>query len=281
MSALPRVGLVSIQKNRAPWLHEWVAFHHLAGFERFYVYAHNCTDRSADVLQALTRAYPLQAFLVNANEDRIQLKVYQHAYEQVGHECDWLAFIDGDEFLFPCAHGSIGEALAPFHYQRVSAIGVYWACFGSSGHGAEPAGLVTQNYTRRPSLLGYADNRHIKSIVRTRQASRVGPNSHMFDTPWGTKDELERPIDFGLTKYVPSHERLRINHYVTQSRQYFKQHKQHSGAADAGTAHVRPDSWWTKHDVNDEVDMSMQPWLPRLKVEMSRLALPGAGVLTG
>ncbi len=279
MSRLPRVGLVSIQKNRGPWLHEWVAFHHLAGFERFYVYAHNCTDHSAQVLQALAGAYPLQAFTVNTNEDRVQLKVYQHAYEHFGHECDWLAFIDGDEFLFPTAQASIGEALAPFDYQRVSAIGAYWACFGSSGHVAEPAGLVTQNYRYRPSLQGFADNCHVKSIVRTRQASRVGPNAHLFDTPWGTQDELGRPVTFGLTPYVPSYERLRINHYVTQSWHYFKQHKQHSGAADAGAAHVRPDSWWAKHDVNDELDSSMKSWVPRLEAEMTRLPLPGAGVL--
>jgi hypothetical protein len=274
-----RVGLVSIQKNRAPWLHEWVAFHHLAGFHRFYVYAHNCTDHSAQVLQTLAGTYALQGFTVNTNEDRIQLKVYQHAYDQFGHECDWLAFIDGDEFIFPTGTGSIGEALAPLQYQRVSALGAYWACFGSSGHVAEPAGLVTQNYRYRPSLQGFADNRHIKSIVRTRQASRVGPNAHLFDTPWGTQDEQGRPITFGLTPHQPSYQSLRINHYVTQSWHYFKQHKQRSGAADAGAAHVRPDSWWAKHDVNDELDLSMQPWLPRLQAEMARLALPGTGVL--
>lgn len=279
MTGLPRVGLVSIQKNRAPWLHEWVAFHHLAGVARFYVYAHNCTDHSAQVLQTLAGAYPLQAFTVNTNEDRVQLKVYQHAYEHFGHECDWLAFIDGDEFLFPTAQATIGEALLPFHYQRVSAIGVYWACFGSSGHIAEPAGLVTQNYRLRPSLQGFADNRHVKSIVRTRQASRVGPNAHLFDTPWGTQDECGRPISFGLTPHAPSYERLRINHYVTQSWHYFKQHKQRSGAADAGAAHVRPDSWWAKHDVNDEMDPSMQAWVPRVQAQMARLPLTGAGVL--
>ncbi len=279
MNTLPRVGLVSIQKNRAPWLHEWVAFHHLAGFQRFYVYAHNCIDHSAQVLNTLAGAYPLQAFAVNTNEDRVQLKVYQHAYEHFGHECDWLAFIDGDEFLFPTGAASIGQALMPWQYQRVSAIGAYWACFGSSGHIAEPAGLVTQNYRYRPSLQGFADNRHVKSIVRTRQASRVGPNAHLFDTPWGTQDERGRPITFGLTPHAPSYDSLRINHYVTQSWHYFKQHKQRSGAADAGAAHVRPDSWWAKHDVNDEIDPSMLPWLPRLQAEMARLALPGTGVL--
>lgn len=273
-----KVGIVSIQKNRAPWLHEWVAFHHLVGFSRFYVYAHNCTDASGAVLGRLAQAYDLKAFALNTDENQVQLKAYQHAYENFGHECDWLAFIDGDEFLFPTAASSIGDALAEYDHQRTSAIGVYWVCFGSSGHVQEPPGLVVQNYRQRPPL-SFPDNRHIKSIVRGRQASRVGPNSHMFNTPWGTQDELGRAVDFGLTKHEPSYTRFRINHYVTQSLQYFKEFKQGSGAADAGAAYVRPDSWWTKHDRNDEPDASLEHLVQPLQREMARLELPGPGLL--
>lgn len=270
-----KVGVVSIQKNRAPWLHEWVAFHHLAGVSRFYVYAHNCSDGSHEVLKRLSGAYDLQAFALDTTEDRVQLKAYQHAYQTFGHECDWLAFIDGDEFLFPTAAPSIGDALAEYDHLRTSAIGVYWVCFGSSGHVREPAGLVTQNYRRRPPLE-FADNRHVKSIVRGRQASRVGPNAHLFDTPWGTQDELGRPVTFGLTNHEPSWSRLRINHYVTQSWQYFKQVKQTSGAADAGATYVRPDAWWRKHDRNEVIDDSMGPWLAPLRREMARLDMSPA-----
>lgn len=273
-----KVGLVSIQKNRAPWLHEWVAFHHLVGFGKFYVYAHNCTDHSDQVLQSLAGTYDLNAFSVTTTENQVQLKVYQHAYENFGHECDWLAFIDGDEFLFPTAAATIGDALAPFQYRRVSAIGAYWACFGSSGHVNEPAGLVVENYRRRPAY-DFADNSHVKSIVRGRQASRVGPNSHLFNTPWGTQDELGREITFGKTPHAASYTQFRINHYVTQSLQYFRQFKQTSGAADAGAAYVRPDSWWSKHDRNNEFDVSLEHLFAPLRQEMRRVHLPGAGVL--
>lgn len=275
---MTRVGIVSIQKNRAPWLHEWVAFHHLAGFSKFYVYAHNCSDHSDEVLRTLSAGYDLKAFQVRTNENQVQLKVYQHAYETFGHECDWLAFIDGDEFMFPTAAPSIGQALAEYDHLRTSAIGVYWVCFGSSGHQREPEGLVIENYRRRPSLA-FPINRHVKSVVRGRQASRVGPNSHMFHTPWGTQDELGRPVTFGLTDHEPSYTRFRINHYVTQSRQFFTQFKQTSGAADAGAGYVRPDSWWTKHDHNDEQDDSLVHIVEPLKHEMARLPIAGAGVL--
>jgi hypothetical protein len=269
-----KIGLVSIQKNRAPWLHEWVAFHHLVGFHKFYIYAHNCTDATGEVLAHLARGYDLQAFAVSTNENQVQLKAYQHAYQTFGHECDWLAFIDGDEFLFPTAAHRMADALAEYDHVRTSALGVYWACFGSGGHVQEPAGLVVQNYRRRPGY-DFADNQHVKSIVRGRQASHVGPNSHLFRTPWGTQDELGRAIEFGRTPHQPSYTRFRINHYVTQSWQYFKQFKQTSGAADAGAGYVRPDSWWAKHDRNEEFDHSLEHLYAPLEDEIARLPMPG------
>lgn len=268
-----KIGLVTIQKNRAPWIHEWLAFHHLVGFSKFYFYAHNCSDESGQVLARLQGRYDLKPFVVNTAENQVQLKVYQHAYENFGHECDWLAFIDGDEFLFPTAAQSIGEAMEEFSYQKTSAIGAYWACFGSAGHVHEPEGLVIENYRRRPPY-GFEVNRHIKSLVRGRQASRVGPNSHMFNTPWGTQDELGRPVTFGLTPYEPSYTKLRINHYVCQSYQFFKHSKQASGAADAGAAYVRPDSWWTRHDLNDEHDDSLAHMAAAVRHEMQQIEMP-------
>ena len=272
------LGIVSIQRNRAPWVLEWLAFHLVLGFNRFYLYAHRCSDGMPQLLVRLAQHYPIVVHEVPPDTERPQIAAYRHAWANYGNQMDWLAFIDGDEFLFPTAAGSMAQALQEYDHQRISAIGVYWVCFGSSGHVQEPPGLVVQNYRQRPPL-SFPDNRHIKSIVRGRQASGVGPNSHMFHTPWGTQDELGRPVDFGLTKHEPSYTRFRINHYVTQSRQYFKEFKQGSGAADAGAAYVRPDSWWTKHDRNDELDSSLEHLVQPLLREMARVELPAPGLL--
>ena len=66
---------------------------------------------------------------------------------------------------------------------------------------------------------------------------------------------------------------------MTQSLQYFKQFKQTSGAADAGAAYVRPDSWWTKHDRNDEFDASLEHLYAPLETEMARVQIAGTGLL--
>lgn len=265
-----RTGIVTIQKNRAPWIPEWIAFHHLAGFNRFYFYAHNCTDDTAQVLQTLGQLYDIKSFTLTTDQNHVQLSAYQHAYENFGHECDWLAFIDGDEFLFPVADRTISAALDRFNYEKISAIGAYWSCFGSSGHVDEPAGLVVKNYRHR-FALDAAANRHVKSIVRGRQNTSVGPNAHIFNTPYGTVDENMRPVTTGAAPYDPTHQYFRINHYACQSLEFFRKFKQRSGAADAGQAFVRPDSWWTEYDRNDCFDASLESWYPQLEAEVQRI----------
>lgn len=274
-----RVGVVTIQKNRAPWIAEWLAFHKVAGFSKFYFYAHNCTDNTAEVVNSLQDYYDIKSFSINANQNGIQLSVYQHAYENFGHECDWLAFIDGDEFLFPSQAPDIGSALDRFNYEKISALGVYWVCFGSSDHLLEPPGLVTKNYRQRYPLE-HKLNRHIKSIVRGRQNSTVSQNAHMFNTPYGTFDENLRPITFGLTDYHPVYEHFRINHYICQSYEFFKQFKQRSGAADAGRDFIRPDEWWSEMNINAAYDHSIEPWYEKLDVEMNRIGF-GVGASPG
>jgi len=74
-----KLGIVSIQKNRAPWLHEWVAFHHLVGFSTFYVYemveGHPLVqprgpDHSADVLRRLATRYDVRPMAVASSANR-------------------------------------------------------------------------------------------------------------------------------------------------------------------------------------------------------------------
>ena len=266
-----KLGICTIQRDRSPWLVEWLAFHYIVGFRKFYFYAHNCSDDSCDKLTRLTTALDMKAFNLADVSDHIQLKAYQNAYDTFGHEVDWMAFIDGDEFLFPVQADSMQDVLSDYNYEKISALAAYWVCFGSNGHIEEPGGLVIDNYTRRPSL-DFPFNHHIKSIVRGRQQVSANLNSHLFRTPFGTVDELMRPIDRGyMTSLEPSYQKLRINHYVCQSYSYFRNFKQTSGMADAGITVEREDQWWTDRDINDVEDFEILRFRDRVVDEVGRL----------
>ena len=269
------LGACTIQRNRGRWLTEWVAFHHIVGIKKFYIYLHKCTDNSIEIIQQLQKNFDINCFTVPDETWRPQLVCYQHAYQEFGHHIDWMSFIDGDEFLFPTKTELLAEVIKDFQYEKLSALGVWWACYGSSGHISEPNGLIIENYQHRPPLdIEY--NRHIKSIVRGHQGSSfsIGPNAHIFNTIYGTKDENMRAIEFGFTPEIKTtYNKLRINHYVCQSQQYFKEFKQNSGAADAGPLAIRPDEWWIKHDRNDEKDDSILKFLPKLQLLIDQLAV--------
>jgi hypothetical protein len=144
-------------------------------------------------------------------------------------------------------------------------------CYGSSGHLEEPQGLVLENY-RRHSKPGFAPNSHVKTIVRGRQ-SVVANTCHVFQTPHGTFDEQMRPVDYGWMKaYTPSYERLRINHYIVQSWQFFTQTKQNIGMpCDAAPTHIRPTSWFVEHDRNECDDGVSWGFLIPLKLKVREL----------
>ena len=253
-----KLAVVSIQRNRGKWLKEWILFHHLVGVSNFYIYLHKCTDNSKEILLALSSNIDIKIHLVSDDLHQPQLASFNHAYQSYSNKADWLAFIDGDEFLYPTQSDSLIDVLETYQYADISALGVYWQCFGSNGHIEDPDGLIISDYTKRAPLT-FESNSHIKSIVRGFQGKhcQAGPNSHIFNTILGTFDELLRPVQFGLTSYAPSYQHICINHYACQSYDFYKTFKMNSGAADAGANLIRPETWWTSYDRNDDEEKNI------------------------
>jgi hypothetical protein len=262
-----RLGICTIQRDRGRWLPEWVAFHHAAGFRKFYIFLHRCTDHSEEVVRQLQKHFDIQCFVLGADVERPQLAAYQHAYQIFGHEVDWMAFIDGDEFVFSPQTGDLRDVMAQFQYAKVSALGAWWVCYGSAGHVQEPDGLIIENYQRRPEL-SHLNTRHFKCIVRGHQGETVsvGMNAHSFNSRYGTVDERLRPLSVGYMPHMePSYELIRINHYVCQSLEYFETFKQNSGMADAGATAVRPKAIWDRDNINDVHDPSALRYVDAVK----------------
>lgn len=266
-----KLSIASIQRDRNPWIVEWLAFHMVVGFNEFHVYCHKCTDGMDETLRRLGRHYPVHGYTIDV-DDRPQLAAYQHAWSTHGARVDWMAFLDGDEFLFPTADPDMASALAPYRDLDLSALGAYWICYGSSGHLHEPAGLVMQNYPRH-SRPDFHANRHMKSIVRGGAQVKI-TGSHLFATERGTYDERLRLITHPHLQdpaRQPSWDRLRINHYAVQSHEFFVKTKQRMGAADADPHLVRPTSWFHEHDRNEMDDGVSYGFLIRLKLKVQEL----------
>lgn len=263
-----KLGITTIQRDRAPWIKEWVAFHYLVGFRKFYIFTHICKDDTEGVLAGLKKSFDIE--ILPTNEfDKPQIKCYQYSCDNFLKDVDWMAFIDCDEFLFPTHDNSMEIPLKGYIEKKISALGVYWVCFGSSGYIEEPSGLIIENYKKR-ARNGYINNRHIKSIIRGRQVASC-LDAHLFKTPSGTFDENLRPITYGWTNYEPTYESFRINHYICQSRSYYLNFKKKAGSAGVDRGYIRKESWWREHDINDVVDNSMDKFLKPLKKLMDSI----------
>lgn len=264
-----KIAITSIQRNRNPYIVEWIAFHLSVGFNQFYLYCHKTDDGMTETLLQLAQKYPIQVFKMNM-DDFPQISAYQHAWSNFGDSVDWMAFIDGDEFLFPSQHRIMEDALRSFESFQMAALGVYWKCYGSNGHVSDPTGLIVENYPRH-SKSDFLPNRHIKSIAKG--GSAIHPNrSHFFESSLGTFDEQLRPITNGLMEHLePSYNFFRINHYAIQSREYYFTVKHHQDAADLPAGTRRSDAFFDAHDRNEECDGVSELLLPALRCKHSEL----------
>ena len=266
------VAVASVQRNRAPWIVEWLAFHLMVGFDRIYLYCHLCDDATEAIALKLARDYPITVYRIGAMDEPAQLVAYQHAWNTHQAQVDWMAFIDGDEFLFPTKDAGMPQALARYRDHPLSALAVYWICYGGNGHVSDPGGLLLEQFPRH-SAPDFEPNRHVKLIVRGGQSMQV-LGAHLFATPNGTYDEQLRPIETSMLKdpaMEPSYEFFRINHYVTQHYDYFKQVKQNIGSIAGNPRPLRPDDWFTTHDRNECDDGVARRLLPALKAKVAEM----------
>lgn len=215
MTARHYFSVCGIFWNEAPYLREWIEFHRLVGVEHFYLYDNRSTDNHAEVLAP----HVAEGFVEVQPWDRFpgQLQAYDDCLERRRGESRWIAFLDCDEFLFSPWGRPVPELLG--EYEQWPGVGVNWCNFGDSGHETKPDGLVIENYVMRSDAL--ERNWAVKSIVDPERTVRVGGNPHYFEYADGALpvDENKQPIERpGRTETV-TFERLRLNHYVTKSKE--------------------------------------------------------------
>jgi hypothetical protein len=201
----------AIYRDEADYLAEWIEFHRLVGFERFYLYDNLSADHHLEVLDP----YIKDGIVVLHEWPHYpgQFAAYDHCVANYGDECRWIGFFDIDEFVFSPTYRSVPEVLAG--YEQWPGVCVNVPRFGTSGHRIKPPGLVIENYLVRMQTLA---ERTVKSIVDPAAVDRC-LNAHEFAYRRRTAVDTEGfPVHSTATK-SSSLERLRANHYYSKSEQ--------------------------------------------------------------
>lgn len=262
--------ICGIVKNEAPYLLEWIAYHKAIGIDAFVIYDNLSTDNSYDILRALDRAGIIKTYSQHENDGGSpQLKAYNHCIRNHGADTELMTFIDADEFMTPAdgvdlkAHITQTFAAHP----DMSAMGINWMVFGSSGETVKRPGFLIERFQYRdanPSSV-------IKTIVKPQAVKEMF--IHYAELKAGRYgDELGRPVTFreapgGAPGSIAtaSASKVQLNHYMVKSREEFAI-KRSRGNANYTQDHPEKykrftDAYFHQFDLNHKRDASALRYL--------------------
>lgn len=213
-----------IIKDEAPYMVEWLEFHRLVGVEKIIIYDNGSSDNIQELLKPyISEGYveliPWPNFLAQYNHQHL---CYAHVVRYTASQTKWLAIIDADEFLFSPTGRPLPEILQ--QYSDIPILGAGMRIFGFSGHEKKPQGLVTENF-----LYRFADDEpesnQYRSIVQPRLVRSIISASryHHLLNNIPAYDEDRNPLHNWPTEKALHSVQLRVNHYLTKSREEFMQ----------------------------------------------------------
>ncbi|KAM0891110.1 hypothetical protein ACQ4PT_026617 [Festuca glaucescens] len=197
-------------RDVAKFLREWVVYHAAVGVDRFYLYDNGSEDDLADQVHHLNEAgYDVST--VAWPWTKAQEAGFSHGASVHRDSCDWMAFIDVDEFIFSPQWNqsenpdkSMLRSVVSSVEPDIGQVSLGCADFGPSGQTLNPKEGVTQGYTCRRRT----HERH-KSLLRLDAVDDSLVNSiHHFALRPGFRGEWNRHV--------------RVNHYKYQAWEEFK-----------------------------------------------------------
>uniref|UniRef100_A0A0E0LFW7 Glycosyltransferase family 92 protein n=1 Tax=Oryza punctata TaxID=4537 RepID=A0A0E0LFW7_ORYPU len=204
-----KICACTMVRDVGKFLREWVSYHAAVGVERFILYDNGSEDDLSEQVRRLT-AEGLDVTTLAWPWPKTQEAGFSHSAAVHREACEWMAFIDVDEFIFSpewAASGSPSRSMLRSIVGVEAEVGqVSLGCvdFGPSGRSSHPAEGVTQGYTCRRRAV----ERH-KSVVRVEAVDRSLVNSvHHFALREGKRSEWSR--------------RARVNHYKFQAWEEFR-----------------------------------------------------------
>ena len=145
------VMAVSMMKDEAPFLLEWVAHHLAVGFTDILVYTNDCSDGTDEMLIRLEEL-GLGHHRPNVIPEGIkpQPSALNHAQaEPLVCAADWVLVFDADEFLsVNHSSGSLEGMLDDAVARGANGVVITWRIFGSGGVIDWSRAPVTEQYTR-------------------------------------------------------------------------------------------------------------------------------------
>lgn len=193
----------------------------------------------------------------------MQIQTYNDAVKSFKFQSRYIAFIDGDEFIFPKSAGGgviatvVDEVLSP--NPNAAGLAIHWQNFGSNGQEkADYSRGVLERFTRRAPKDYTPDkgetNALIKTIANPRKINFLSsPHFPYYFADVYSINEIAIPVSGGYGKPVTA-EKIVVNHYLCKSIEEYMQ-KTSRGPADGNMqVYSMRKAYLEFNDRNDEFD---------------------------
>ena len=226
------LGILTLFRNEANYLKEWIEYHHMLGVDHFLLYNDRSDDNWAEVLDPYIKSNLVE--VIDWHKDEItplfptwQITAYKDGLRRSKGNTKWLAFIDVDEFILPKKNATILQCLQQF-YPDASGVFICWRNFGTGGvYVGQGKPILTRLITCSNSL--HPRNASGKSIVKVDDVvvdQIWSPHQHVLRENAQYYNGSGRPLYFnGLDLQVdPSHtsDYIQINHYVMRDENFYQ-----------------------------------------------------------
>ena len=205
------LSLCAIIKNEIHII-EWINYYRKIGVEHFFIY-----DNESDIpLSETLNDYKSICTIKKIKGKDKQLICYKECVKEYGKLSEWIAFIDGDEYILPIEDNNLTDFL--LKRMHLQAVGINWILYGTSFHNEKPNGSVIENFTYNEGI----QNMHIKTILKPKYFIDCPNNPHhmIMENPKLYQDPTGFPIT-GPFNHNQSISIIRINHYCVYSAEEF------------------------------------------------------------
>lgn len=225
-----------IIKNEAEYMPEWLEYHLLVGFEKFYVYDNESTDNIKQILQPYIDSGAVEYTYWPGTA--MQMPAYKDCVEKHKNDTFWLAVIDIDEFVVADCK-NVATSLHDF--EDSPAVVLQWLVYGDSGVVNKEPGLVIERFKSHNNLDDTSEM--CKSIINPRKVEVKTLHLPCPMVGFNAVNSIgETIIPLSNAKIQNgTYKNIHINHYIFKSREEFLIKKTKGDALSAKTPRFKND----------------------------------------
>lgn len=296
--------LFSAVKNEALFLVEWIAYHKVIGFDDFIIISNDCTDGTAELLDALDAAGEITHITQIIPEGGSPQRNAAHLVNEGNllQDSEWVCWLDADEFLnIHAGDGHLDDLIATIEDKQGMLI--HWRIFGDSGNDKFPGRFISPAFSKASKLASFS-NADIKTLFRMSVGIKglgehgihrpalvpkqftpddfVNSNGDAMNTSYPENlrwlDGSDRPANCRAEKphgFQGAHKLAQINHYILRTPEHFLLKKER-GRGWANNGHIAQNNrhnagFYARTNKNVEEDTSILRFEEAVTLEIERL----------